>query len=125
METFPVEKEKILKHQKPTNNMKGQLKLTPEDKQWANAVKERDNLKCVICGATERLNAHHIIARENHETKFDIQNGLSLCPLHHFFNRQLSAHNNPLGLFIWLEKNRPEQLAYVKSKLEEIINARM
>jgi predicted restriction endonuclease len=102
--------------------MRGHLKLTAEDTAWANAVKDRDGRKCVICGSTQMLNAHHIIARENHETKFDLQNGLSLCPLHHFFNRQLSAHNNPLGMFMWLEKNRPEQLAYVKSKLQEILD---
>jgi 5-methylcytosine-specific restriction endonuclease McrA len=99
---------------------KGQLKLTKEDKEWADAVKDRDGRKCVICGETERLNAHHIIARENHETKFDIENGLSLCPKHHFFCRQLSAHNNPLGLLIWLENNRPETLAHLKIKLQEI-----
>ena len=98
--------------------MRGQLKLTPEDKQWANKVKERDNFKCVICGDTERLNAHHIIPREIHETKLDLQNGLSLCPKHHFFCRQISAHNNPLGLILWLMKNRPEQFNYVKEKQE-------
>jgi predicted restriction endonuclease len=102
--------------------MRGQLKLTAEDRDWARKVKERDGFVCVICGERERLNAHHIIVRENHETKFDVENGLSLCPTHHFFNRQISAHNNPLGLFIWLEKNRPQQLAYLKNKLEEILN---
>jgi len=101
--------------------MRGQLKLTPEDKAWANAVKDRDLRRCVICGNPERLNAHHIIARENHETKFDIMNGLSLCPKHHFFCRQQSAHNNPFGFLLWLEKNRPEQLQYLKIKLEEIL----
>ena len=106
--------------------MRGQLKLTPEDKEWADKVKDRDGRKCVVCESlgiisTERLNAHHIIVRENHETKFDVMNGLSLCPTHHFFNRQISAHNNPIGLFIWLEKNRPEQFNYCKSQMEIII----
>jgi hypothetical protein len=102
--------------------MRGQLKLTSEDKAWATAVKQRDDFKCVICGNPERLNAHHIIVRENHETKYDVMNGLSLCPKHHFFCRQVSAHNNPIGLFIWLEKNRPEQFNYCKAKMQEIIN---
>lgn len=101
---------------------RGKLKLTKEDKEWAKAVKNRDNNRCVICGETERLNAHHIIVRENHETKYDIMNGLSLCPKHHFFCRQISAHNNPLGLFIWLEINRPYQFACVKDKMVEILN---
>jgi predicted restriction endonuclease len=101
--------------------MKGQLKLTPEDKAWANAVKDRDGRKCVICGDTERLNAHHIIVRENHETKYDIHNGISLCPMHHLFNRRISAHNNPLGFFLWLEENRAEQIRYLKKIMEKII----
>lgn len=102
--------------------MRGQLKLTKEDMAWANAVKSRDEWKCVICGARERLNAHHIIVRENHATKFDIQNGLSLCPKHHFFCRQISAHNNPIGMFMWLEKNRPNQFNYCKSQMEKILD---
>jgi len=101
---------------------RGQIKFTKEDKEWARAVKERDGFKCVVCGDTERLNAHHIIARENHETKLDLKNGISLCPRHHFFCRQLSAHNNPLGFLMWLEMNRPEQLKYLKTQMELIIN---
>ena len=103
---------------------RGVLKLTKEDREWAKQVKERDNWECVICGSSLRLNAHHIIARENHETKFDIENGLSLCPKHHFFCRQVSAHNNPLGVLMWLETNRPEQIEYLKQRLVEIIDDR-
>ena len=33
---------------------------TDEWKQIAQMVKERDGYKCVICGSTENLNAHHI-----------------------------------------------------------------
>ena len=102
--------------------MRGQLKLTPEDKAWADKVKERDEWKCVICGESYRLNAHHIIVRENHETKFDVMNGLSLCPKHHFFCRKISAHNNPIGLFFWLEVNRPEVLEYLRIMQEKILN---
>lgn len=101
---------------------RGQIKFTKEDKEWAKAVKDRDEWKCVICGSKERLNAHHIIVRENHETKLDIQNGITICPKHHFFCRQISAHNNPLGFFMWLENNRPEQLAYLKTKMELMLN---
>lgn len=104
--------------------MRGVLKLTKEDVAWANAVKDRDGRACVICGNTERPNAHHIIVRENHETKFDLMNGLTLCATHHFFNRQISAHNNPLGLFLWLEKNRPDQFNYCKTKMQEILDDR-
>ena len=104
--------------------MRGQLKLTKEDKVWADAVKDRDGRKCVICGDAERLNAHHIIPREQHATKYDLLNGLSLCPKHHFFCRQISAHNNPLGLILWLQEHRAEQFAYVCERQQEIMNVR-
>ena len=102
--------------------LKRRLKLTKEDKEWAKQVKARDGNMCVVCGETERLNAHHIIVRENHETKLDVQNEISLCPTHHFFNRQISAHNNPIGFLMWLEKNRPKQLNYLRKKMQEIID---
>jgi len=98
--------------------------MTKEDKAWANAVKTRDGWKCVICAETNRPNAHHIIARENHSAKYDIHNGISLCPKHHFFCRQLSAHNNPMGFLIWLERNRPDQFSYIKVIMREILNAK-
>ena len=101
---------------------RGHIKFTKEDKDWAKAVKDRDGWACVICGATERLNAHHIIAREIHETKHNLMNGITLCPKHHFFCREISAHNNPLGFFMWLENNRPRELSYLKTKLECIVN---
>ena len=100
--------------------MKGRRKVTKEDKEWARQVKVRDEGRCVICGAIERLNAHHIIPREIEETTHDLQNGISLCPTHHRFSRQLSAHQNPLAFFIWMEKNRNYQLNYLKGKLEAI-----
>ena len=95
--------------------MRGQLKLTKEDKEWAIKVKERDDWACVVCGSKVRPNAHHIIPREVHLSKFDVSNGLTLCPKHHFFSRDISAHNHPLALFMWMEMNRICQLNYVKS----------
>jgi hypothetical protein len=101
---------------------RGVLKLTKEDKDWALQVKQRDGFKCAICSDIERLNSHHIIVREQHDTKLDLLNGITLCAKHHLFCRTISAHNNPLGFFIWLEKNRPEQMAYLKSKMELLLN---
>ena len=96
--------------------LKRALKLTPEDKLWAKQVKERDGFMCIICGTMDRLSSHHIIPRENHETKYEINNGLTLCCTHHFFSRIISAHNNPIGLFFWMEKNRPEQLSWIREQ---------
>ena len=95
---------------------KGKIKFTKEDKDWALAVKERDGFACVICGDTIKPNAHHILPRELHDTKLDISNGITLCVKHHLFSREISAHNNPLAFFLWMEKNRPEILQYLRSK---------
>ena len=70
---------------------------TRKDKAWAILVKERDKA-CVICGEIKRLNAHHIIPREVKETRWLLENGVSLCPGCHKF-RVNSAHRNPLWFF--------------------------
>jgi len=86
------------------------MKLTKEDKEWAIDVKFNDWKKCVICGQDHHLNAHHIIPREIHHTRHKILNGITLCPRHHRFSRQLSAHQNPLAFFKWMQIHRHEQL---------------
>ena len=94
-------------------------KITKEDREWAELVKKADNYKCVICQKETGLNAHHIIPREIIGTRHNVLNGITLCPLHHRFSRILSAHQNPLAFFIWMEKFKPEQLNYLKQFLEE------
>jgi len=85
-------------------------------KEWAELVKERDGNKCVICGNPKRLNAHHIIGRHDKYLRFDIKNGISLCPFHHRLNREFSAHFGSFNFILWLIENRPEQVEYLKSK---------
>lgn len=89
------------------------------DKEWAIAVKERDGKKCVICGRTEYLNAHHLLPREDNKLRHVVANGICLCPLHHRFDRAISAHKNSLIFISWFMKHRTEQYkelveAYVK-----------
>ncbi len=98
----------------------GKIKMTPADTAWALSIKERDNFKCVICGSTERLNSHHILPRELHDTKLDISNGITLCCKHHLFSREISAHNNPFAFVIWLGQHRPEQLNYLMEKCQKL-----
>lgn len=87
--------------------------------QWAVNVKSRDGNKCVICGSEKMLNAHHIIPRENMKFMLDVNNGISLCPLHHNFSREISAHKNSIVFYIWMEENRKEQFEYLKEKWKE------
>ena len=47
---------------------------------WSLAIRLRDG-KCMRCGATENLAAHHwIVSRaRSRRYRFDVQNGISLC----------------------------------------------
>ena len=79
------------------------------DHLWTEVVKIRDGNKCVICGDEKYLNAHHLISRKVFKYRWKIDNGISLCPLHHNFSVELSAHTAPWGIEDWLKENRPEQ----------------
>lgn len=47
---------------------------------WRNEILKRDGHKCKICGATERLEAHHIIPlSESLLTALMLMNGVTLC----------------------------------------------
>lgn len=78
------------------------------DKLWADTIKLRDKY-CVICKSKERMNAHHLFPKELKELRWDLDNGITLCPKHHRFSFELSAHQNPLAFFLWFKQNRREQ----------------
>lgn len=85
---------------------------------WSRAVRERDGNKCFLCGSKERLSAHHILpARTWPECKFDIDDGITLCCKHHTFGKE-SIHrgSGALLVFLKLQKERPEQFAYLTEK---------
>lgn len=47
---------------------------------WRDAVKARDGQKCVDCGCTKGLHAHHIKSWKDHpELRFELSNGKTLC----------------------------------------------
>lgn len=100
-----VNKKKLLKRE---NNKK--------DKEWAIAVKSRFNNGCAICNRKDYLNAHHIIPREFKDTKWDVKNGIALCPLHHKLGRY-SFHKNGLWAMNFLKTNFPEIHAYLEEKV--------
>lgn len=51
---------------------------------WSKAVKERAGYKCEFCLREDlRLNSCHIVGRRYRGTRWDLQNGLSLCFPHH------------------------------------------
>ena len=51
---------------------------------WRRAVMERDGYLCRLCGARGELHAHHIMAwSKRADLRFDVANGLTLCPACH------------------------------------------
>jgi hypothetical protein len=53
---------------------------SPEVRAWRKAVLERDEYKCVKCGSTNKLHAHHILHwAVCPEARITIDNGLTLC----------------------------------------------
>jgi len=70
------------------------VKLSPQDKLWALAVKDRDNYQCQRCLSmpdSKGLHAHHIFTRSRRSTRHMLSNGVSLC-----FGCHRWAHSNPL-----------------------------
>lgn len=96
------------------------LKLTKEDKEWAKKIKTRDNNKCVVCGSEKKPNAHHILPKGNRAYRYDEMNGITLCPKHHRFSFELSAHQNPFVFMLWLAGQRRNQYAYLVGKCDPI-----
>ena len=90
-----------------TLNNKERKDQKANDIEWDNKIKDRDGWVCVICGNKYAPNAHHIIPRENKDYRYCFWNGISICRNHHKFSRKISAHNNPLAFFLWLQKYRP------------------
>lgn len=55
-----------------------------EYKQWRQAVFERDAFRCTSCGENGYIQAHHIKAFSTHpELRFNVDNGVTLCPRCH------------------------------------------
>lgn len=76
------------------------------DKAWSKLVKLRAGMKCEIpnCKHRPTLNSHHIFNRKNMSTRWDLENGISLCIGHHTMSSKKSAHGNPIWFTYWLEE---------------------
>ncbi len=104
-----------------------QKELTKKDKKeldeaWKLKVKERDNYTCQICKKkVHGLNchAHHILPKEIKLTKWDLDNGITLCYPNHKVGIH-SPHMNAVWFTFWLKTNKPAQFRYVVNKLKEL-----
>ena len=72
---------------------------------WATIVKKWG--VCEYCGQPHKmLNAHHVWSRSRKTTRHDPENGIALCPLHHNFSHEFSAHWTPDTFFRWIIDKR-------------------
>ncbi len=90
-----------------------------KDKQWRIDIMSEYNGECVICGNKIRPNAHHIIPRTFKETRWDVKNGIILCPLHHRFGK-FSAHKNALWFINWLRANEEDKYKYLSCIMDDM-----
>ena len=69
------------------------------DRLWSLAVRADWNHRCAVCGSNP-CDAHHLVPRQNESLRYELKNGIALCPRHHQFDPQLSPHLNAAG---WLQ----------------------
>lgn len=66
------------------------------DKEWSAYVRTRDKT-CRKCFGNSSVSAHHAFGRRHLATRWDVQNGVSLCyPCHIHW-----AHHDPCGFSDW------------------------
>lgn len=72
---------------------------------WRQYIYKRAGNKCEYCGKEGKLNAHHIFSRSNRPIRWDEDNGICLCPLHHTLGNE-SFHKSPATMLDWLKQER-------------------
>ena len=81
---------------------RGQINKKKLDTLWSKLVRERDG-KCLYCGSTENLQAHHIYSRVSYTTRWVLGNGITLCFTHHL-GHQFSPHKTPIEFTDWIRE---------------------
>jgi len=96
------------------------------DKAWSAQI--RSCGKCVKCGKTSYLNAHHIYGRRMLSVRWDLDNGICLCSGCHTLCGD-SAHQDPMTFYEfivdlkgeeWLDELRLKAHSTKKWTLEEL-----
>ena len=93
------------------------------DRLWSIAVKGDWANRCAVCGSTSKLNAHHLIGRTHQATRYNLRNGMCLCPNHHQWDKQdtkypFSAHGDARAFNKWLDRKHPALAAWVDETKE-------
>jgi hypothetical protein len=96
------------------------IRLGKWDKIWSQMVRTRDERCAYKYCPNGNLAAHHIKGRSCKATRFLISNGISLCPSHHVFNHEFSAHKTPEKFERWFKKEFPERWKQIRAKTKTI-----
>jgi len=78
-------------------------------KKWRISVFVRDNRKCAICGARQKINAHHIYSYTSCPgRRYDTENGITLCKKHHmdFHAKHGYGDNDAWQLLDYISKHK-------------------
>jgi len=100
---------------------KTKIKILKEqlEELWKLICMKRDSYKCQYCGSDKDLQVHHIISRKNMNTKFDVDNGITLCKKCH---SRISLNSTSYTEFmIWfIKKYGIERLEGLQEKARQI-----
>lgn len=75
------------------------------DNLWRQAIYNKARNRCEYCWKETHLNAHHIFSRSNYSVRWDLDNGVCLCALHHVLGTT-SFHKAPAEMIEWIKKKR-------------------
>jgi len=91
------------------------VRISKYDAIASKKARERDRA-CLYCGRREYLAAHHFIRRSVKSTRLLLENLVSLCPSHHTFNYEFSAHKTPEAFKRWFTKKYPDRVKLLKKR---------
>lgn len=100
------------------------IRLSKYDVKWGILVRGRDE-RCLKCGRTEYLAAHHFVRRSVKPTRLMLENGITLCPSCHVFSHIFSAHKTPTEFKKWFKEKYPKRYKLVMAKEKEYMSERM
>ena len=95
------------KRQKRRDDPNSALWRNKADRAWSKAIREREDNMCVICGSRVKIQAHHLLDRSLKAWRYEGDNGIALCPIHHKWSSALSAHKGGIAFTQWLQLHRP------------------
>jgi len=87
--------------------------------EWSKAVRLRAGGACEICGATEHIQAHHILPKLFYRAfMFDLSNGIALCPRHHKYG-PCSPHEGAVGFIAIFARMFPQRFALALARVDQ------